>query len=301
MNNDSELIFERYCNIQEGILQRARAKLNAFGKTDESLQNLINQYTKKISKHVGDLEADLRTFKGSLQPITQQKMAILLNNLNSAGVESAQSVLGKIGHMLGRFAGAVAPAAAVGTLAATTGGLGGVAAGALAGATRGIQSNLTRTDIDTKNKFGNIVRDTGIGAAIGGVSDFAASQLPNEPVVGGEPAGPPSQLPNEPVVGGEPAGPPSVADVPALPPMDTNLFQNLHNTSYDPNSIVDQAKMLLQQVAQNRGITDPNEIANFVYERGGIETLDSKGAQELISLYSSPELTSLYSRPQVSI
>ena len=304
MTNDTDLIFERYCNIQEGIFQRGRAKLNAFGETDESLQNLINQYTKKIGKHVGDLEADLKTFKGSLQPITQEKMAILLNNLNSAGVESAQSALGKIGHMLGRFVGAAAPAAAVTALAAGTGGLGGIATGALAGATRGLQRNLTRTDIDTKNKFGNVAKTTAAGAAIGGVSDFVASKLANAPDAGFEPAGPPSELANAPSelanapdAGLDLAGAPSelanaplqdtIGAMPELPPMNPDLFQNLHNSSYDPNSIVDQAKMLLQQQAEQQGITDPNEIANFVYRNGGIETLDSVGAEEIINNFNS--------------
>ena len=314
MTNDTELIFERYCNIQEGIFQRGRAKLNAFGKTDESLQNLINQYTKKIGKHVGDLEADLKTFKGSLQPTTQQKMAILLNNLNSAGVESAQSALGKIGHMLGRFVGAAAPAAAVAALAAGTGGLGGIATGALAGATRGLQRNLTRTDIDTKNKFGNVAKATATGAVIGGVSDFVTSELANAPDAGFEPAGPPSELANAPDAGFEPAGPPSelanapdagfepagppselanaplqdtIGTIPELPPMNPDLFQYVHNDSYDPNSIVDQAKMLLQQQAEQQGITDPDEIANFVYRNGGIGTLDSVGAEEIINNFNS--------------
>jgi hypothetical protein len=125
----------------------------------------------------------------------------------------------------------------------------------------------------------------------------APSELANAPDAGLDLAGAPSELANAPDAGLDLAGAPSelanaplqdtIGAMPELPPMNPDLFQNLHNSSYDPNSIVDQAKMLLQQQAEQQGITDPNEIANFVYRNGGIETLDSVGAEEIINNFNS--------------
>lgn len=250
---------------EEGILTRARAGLGSFiggGGVEGKLNNIINQYKTKIGRELGDLEADFKTFKGSIQPAQQAKLNTLLTNLGSVGVQSAQTILGKFGHMIGRVAGAAAPAAAVG---AATAALGGAPAlvGAAAGFTRGLR-NVPRTDIDTAGKLGRIGVSTGIGALAG----YGAGKLNDYMSSAGTPSGPaasPEAIPMPSGGGGN--------------ALDT--FRQLHGGTYDPKSSVDAAKMALQQIGQEQGLTG-KALQNFVYNNGGTTTMDGSVARETL-------------------
>ncbi len=164
-DQDQNNIYDLY---QEGIVTRARAGLGSFiggGGVEGKLNNIIAQYKTKIGRELGDLEADFKTFKGSIQPAQQAKLNTLLTNLGSVGVQSAQSMLGKFGHMIGRVVGSAAPAAAVGAATAAFGGAPALV-GAAAGLTRGMR-NVPRTDITGFDKLGRVATATGIGALDG--------------------------------------------------------------------------------------------------------------------------------------
>lgn len=257
---DQNNIYDLY---QEGILTRARAGLGSFiggSGVEGKLNNIISQYKTKIGRELGDLEADFKTFKGSIQPAQQAKLNTLLTNLGGVGVQSAQTILGKFGHMLGRVSGAVAPAAAVG---AATAALGGAPAlvGAAAGFTRGLK-NAPRTDIDAAGKLGRIGLSTGIGALAGymggGLRPPGASP---EAIPGVSPEAIPI-----PSGGGENA---------------LNIFRELHGGAYDPKSTVDAAKMALQQIGQQRGLTG-DSLEQFVYSSGGTTTMDGNIARDIL-------------------
>ena len=265
---DQNNIYDLY---QEGILTRARAGLGSFiggSGVEGKLNNIISQYKTKIGRELGDLEADFKTFKGSIQPAQQAKLNTLLTNLGGVGVQSAQTILGKFGHMLGRVAGAVAPAAAVG---AATAALGGAPAlvGAAAGFTRGLK-NAPRTDIDAAGKLGRIGLSTGIGALAG----YGAGKLND--YMGGDLGSP----------GASPEGMPGVS--PEAIPISSggggnalNIFRELHGGAYDPKSTVDAAKMALQQIGQQRGLTG-DSLEQFVYSNGGTTTMDGNIARDIL-------------------
>jgi hypothetical protein len=162
---DQNNIYDLY---QEGILTRARAGLGSFisgAGVEGKLNNIIGRYKTKIGRELGDLEADFKTFKGSIQPAQQAKLNTLLTNLGGVGVQSAQSILGKFGHMIGRVVGAAAPAAAVGAATAAFGGAPALV-GAAAGLTRGMR-NVPRTDITGFDKLARVATSTGAGALAG--------------------------------------------------------------------------------------------------------------------------------------
>lgn len=259
---DQNSIYDLY---QEGILTRARAGLGSFiggGGVEGKLNNIIAQYKTKIGKELGDLEADFKTFKGSIQPAQQAKLNTLLTNLGSVGVQSAQSMLGKFGHMIGRVVGSAAPAAAVG---AATAALGGAPAlvGAAAGLTRGMR-NVPRTDITGFDKLGRVAASTGIGALAG----YGAGKF-NDYMSGAGSPGAPGASPE------------------AMPMISTskgdaaNIFKQLHGGAYDPKSSVDAAKMALQQVGQEQGLTG-KALQNFVYNNGGSTSMDGNIARETL-------------------
>jgi hypothetical protein len=259
-DQDQNNIYDLY---QEGILTRARAGLGSFiggGGVEGKLNNIIAQYKTKIGRELGDLEADFKTFKGSIQPAQQAKLNTLLTNLGGVGVQSAQSMLGKFGHMIGRVVGAAAPAAAVG---AATAALGGAPAlvGAAAGLTRGLK-NVPRTDIDTVGKLGRIGVSTGVGALAGYGAGKLSDYLRADAVPGASPEALPMINANK---------------------GDTiNIFKQLHGSSYDPKSSVDAAKMALQELGQQKGLTG-NKLAEFVYNNGGTKNMDGRIARELLS------------------
>jgi hypothetical protein len=276
INNNMRILTEQdqnniYDLYQEGILTRARAGLGSFiggSGVEGKLDNIISQYKTKIGRELGDLEADFKTFKGSIQPAQQAKLNTLLTNLGGVGVQSAQTILGKFGHMLGRVAGAVAPAAAVG---AATAALGGAPAlvGAAAGFTRGLK-NAPRTDIDAAGKLGRIGLSTGVGALAG----YGAGKL-NDYMSGTEslPQGSPEAIPG---VSPEAIPMPSGGVGDAL-----NTFRELHGGAYDPKSSVDAAKMALQQIGQQRGLTG-GSLEQFVYNNGGTTTMNGDIARDTL-------------------
>lgn len=262
---DQNNIYNLY---QEGILNRARAGLGSFiggGGVEGKLNNIISQYKTKIGRELGDLQADLKTFKGSLQPEQGQRLNQLLGNLNAVGIKEAQTILDKFGHMIGRVVGAAAPAAAVGM---ATAGLGAapVLAGAAAGFTRGLR-NAPRTDIGTGSKLGKIGISTGLGAAIG----YGSGKL-NDWLQGGSGGGPP-------------ASPEAIASSPQVGPSggdSLDIFKALHNSNFDPKSPVDAAKMALQELGQQKGLAG-NKLAEFVYNNGGTEEMNGRIARELLN------------------
>lgn len=223
---DQNNIYDLY---QEGILTRARAGLGSFiggSGVEGKLNNIIAQYKTKIGRELGDLEADFKTFKGSIQPAQQAKLNTLLTNLGGVGVQSAQSMLGKFGHMIGRVVGAAAPAAAVG---AATAALGGAPAlvGAAAGLTRGMR-NVPRTDITGFDKLGRVATATGIGALAG----YGTGKLGEYMSKTGAPAAPApplsqtSQIGVRPEMGG--------INSPQIEPLGVNNITDFSNTGLSP-------------------------------------------------------------------
>lgn len=283
---DQNNIYDLY---QEGILNRLRARAGNFiagNKGMESrLRSLIDQYKTKIGRELGDLKADLDTFRGSKLPLQDKRLHRLLQNFSDIGVPNSQTLLDKIGHFTGRMVGAAAPAAAI-TMA--SGGLG--AAPALAGALgAGMGSafkNMPRTDIGTKGKLLRV----GGAAALGGAAGHLGSKVGEWMSSGGGGAVPPSGTGAVPPGGGAAVPPVGGGNI-FSPTRDELLkaFARTHSADaiigragFDPNSVVDAAKMVMQIDGMRQGFTG-QDLSNYVYSEIGSGPLTRSAARMWLS------------------